>query len=1034
MVGFWKKITVLSALLVSSCLALHESDVGVVDWHKSFMGIPRVDSIATSPKFHRVGGKNTQSVVISATESNTLAALSPVNGTIVWRHTFEPEDPIVSFHKHGWIVASLSGPGGSVLRIFNTLTGDLLLERQLHKPVSGLLVEPGSLGCSVAFGNDTLGTPDLFVLSNGHSVHHFVGRDEKWTWKSEDAASLVINSNLVVSSDAIYVVGLASSFASYTLHVTALSPATGEVLATAHIPSTVADGLNDFITLSSSTGEPYLLWLESNSIKHLPLTPSLGGKASSYRTSMFRKLVNIGLESQGMFVGIKIDGTAQALKLQNDGVKLVWDFEDSAPTDKHSESVYAGGWDKDGKPYIGRLYWSYSLKFASAELFAPHLADGKGMITGFSFPFDTNQFGTISHLAMDAANPGTFQVLGRLVITTSTGSIQLWQQDKLQWTREESLAEVSVAEFVELPEHILGASAVSEGGEGFVQRLNRQMKDAKDLPNYLIHFFKRFATGDYVSVTSSAAPVKQQTGLGLHRDTFGFRQVIVMATSRGKIFGLDSSNGEILWSKLLSRGSLTNAGVKSIKMFLVKAVGDASTGLEESEKANADGPEVVLVAHRGTGRGADEEVVLYHFNALTGENAKHPTPQRGPLQGQKIYSGSVIDAYLLKSSSGKVVVVLDEAFKVHLYPDTPTSASIFASAAPSLSVPLRMSASELGSHRVVGHQFATLGQENAAVYSAFPTWSLSLPEGEDIQSIIPPTRGPVASIGKVLGNRTTLYKYLNEHMFIVLTAPHSASPSTAKSSSCGVYLVDGVKGSIVYHAAVPSVTGACDVRAVLTENWLVYHYYDDEYQGTGQTKGYRMVSVELYEGKKVDEKIRSSDISAYSEKNLDITAYERSFVYFHGITAIAATSTKYGITSKDIIVANSNHKIQGLSRRFLDPRRPNRKPTTQEQEEYLVQYDPLLPDDQRRVLSHNYEVAQVRHIITAPSLLESTSLVFAYGLDLFCTRVAPSKTFDVLSESFNKTQLVITILALVVAIMFAKPAVRRKKLKEKWYN
>ncbi|EEB88316.1 hypothetical protein MPER_13913, partial [Moniliophthora perniciosa FA553] len=63
-----------------------------------------------------------------------------------------------------------------------------------------------------------------------------------------------------------------------------------------------------------------------------------------------------------------------------------------------------------------------------------------------------------------------------------------------------------------------------------------------------------------------------------------------------------------------------------------------------------------------------------------------------------------------------------------------------------------------------------------------------------------------------------------------------------------------------------------------------------------------------------------------------------------------------------------------------------------EQEEYLVQYDPLLPDDQRRVLSHNYEVAQIRNIITAPSLLESTSVVFAYGIDLFCTRVAPYKT------------------------------------------
>jgi len=60
--------------------------------------------------------------------------------------------------------------------------------------------------------------------------------------------------------------------------------------------------------------------------------------------------------------------------------------------------------------------------------------------------------------------------------------------------------------------------------------------------------------------------------------------------------------------------------------------------------------------------------------------------------------------------------------------------------------------------------------------------------------------------------------------------------------------------------------------------------------------------------------------------------------------------------------------------------------------------------------------------------------VFAYGLDMFLTRVAPSNTFDVLSESFNKVQLVITISGLLLVIMITKPMVKRKKLKEKWYQ
>lgn len=80
------------------------------------------------------------------------------------------------------------------------------------------------------------------------------------------------------------------------------------------------------------------------------------------------------------------------------------------------------------------------------------------------------------------------------------------------------------------------------------------------------------------------------------------------------------------------------------------------------------------------------------------------------------------------------------------------------------------------------------------------------------------------------------------------------------------------------------------------------------------------------------------------------------------------------------------------------------------------------------------QVANVQRIITSPALLESTSLAFAYGLDMFLTRVAPSNTFDVLSENFNKVQLVITITGLLIAILVTRPMVQRKKLREKWYN
>jgi hypothetical protein len=173
--------------------------------------------------------------------------------------------------------------------------------------------------------------------------------------------------------------------------------------------------------------------------------------------------------------------------------------------------------------------------------------------------------------------------------------------------------------------------------------------------------------------------------------------------------------------------------------------------------------------------------------------------------------------------------------------------------APSVHLALR--AGTTSQRQILGHQ-VTLNHELSKFYVAYPTWTISLPPKEEIRAIIPNTRGPIASIGKVLGDRSTLYKYLNPHLTLVLTS----SPS---SRTCGIYILDMVKGSVVYHASVPAAGGACDVQATLTENWLVYHYFDDEPPAVGQSKGYRVISVEFYEGNGPDDKIRRS-VSAFN--------------------------------------------------------------------------------------------------------------------------------------------------------------------------
>jgi ER membrane protein complex subunit 1, C-terminal len=134
----------------------------------------------------------------------------------------------------------------------------------------------------------------------------------------------------------------------------------------------------------------------------------------------------------------------------------------------------------------------------------------------------------------------------------------------------------------------------------------------------------------------------------------------------------------------------------------------------------------------------------------------------------------------------------------------------------------------------------------------------------------------------------------------------------------------------------------------------VYHYYEKDEEAIG----YRMVSVELYEGEKADDKTKrcefsllfflvlllsfgscSSDMTPYSKESMNVTAIEQSYVFPHGITAFTTTSTKFWITSKDFVgtfthlrrilktrfrlrclikVANKNGQIQSYSRTRKD--------------------------------------------------------------------------------------------------------------------
>lgn len=86
-------------------------------------------------------------------------------------------------------------------------------------------------------------------------------------------------------------------------------------------------------------------------------------------------------------------------------------------------------------------------------------------------------------------------------------------------------------------------------------------------------------------------------------------------------------------------------------------------------------------------------------------------------------------------------------------------------------------------------------------------------------------------------------------------------------------------------------------------------------------------------------------------------------------------------------------------------------------------------------LTLNYTLPRgAEHLVSSPSLLESSSLVLSFGetLDLHLNRVMPSQDFDLLSSDFNYYLLVAILCALASVVVMLRNMQRKKHLRTIW--
>ncbi|KAA0184592.1 hypothetical protein HAZT_HAZT005346 [Hyalella azteca] len=353
----------------------------------------------------------------------------------------------------------------------------------------------------------------------------------------------------------------------------------------------------------------------------------------------------------------------------------------------------------------------------------------------------------------------------------------------------------------------------------------------------------------------------------------------------------------------------------------------------------------------------------------------------------------------------KPLLVVDTSLGVHAFPSG-TELSVVLPHKDVLYIATR------NSTHITGHSLRSSTKESLKLT---PLWSQHFPPGT-IEGVYTKRPGDkVHSAGRVMADRSVLYKYTNPNLAVVV----ARGLDHINENLLGVYLVDLVSGAVVDWISHSRVSGP--VHVIHSENWVVYTYYHD------RNRRHELHSLELFEGPSQANATAFSSLAGAQRPPL---VERQAYILPFGVQASAHTITEKSITTKCLLLALDTGGIAQVARWLVDPRRPMSGGGPRE--EGLVQYMPEVHLPSTDIISYNQTLPRVSGIYSAPTGLESTSIVFVYGLDLFFSRVFPSKMFDMLKDDFDYVLIAGALLGLVAAALITRKLAQRKALYHQW--
>lgn len=608
-----------------------------------------------------------------------------------------------------------------------------------------------------------------------------------------------------------------------------------------------------------------------------------------------------------------------------------------------------------------------------------------------------------------------------LLLVSSDAQLSLHgEAGKELWAREESLALTAEMVFARLPPPKSAAAAAADDlrvRPSFEERYRTQVLALKAR-------FKRATPEEIDELTA----LRRGRGVKLlpTRDANGFRRQIVALAPSGALVSLHNGDGRVMWRRFLGGGAGPDGEPASAYNYSAVLPWRPS-----GDHHAADAAEHALVlgtaAAAGAGRGKTRAVVVDLYTGAVVSDvvlpfaAAHTLPLPGAAEADDHHEPS---AMLLVDADAR------GGSEAHVFPATEQARAAAHADRP------RVTYFTVDQERseVRGYALLPSGSFGAASYSAAQTWTSKFPAevGDIVGFASKPANEAVNSWVRVLGDRSTLFKYLSPNVIFVATAPKGAGPA---ATAVSVHLLDAATGRVLYRVRHNEARGP--VHAVVCENWVVYHYFNT------RAGRYAMSVLEMFDdsehrkGAAVGDLMYASLVGNNETETVSSLAppplriMGQSYFVRPAATMMTTTYSQRGVTAHQILLGTSTDQVVALDKRFLDPRRPT-KPTTEDREEGLIPYAEVLPIFPASWVTTRHQVSRLRGIKTAPASLESTVLCVAHGLDLFYTRLHPSRSYDMLDEEFSFLLLIVTLAALAGGAFITQGLAIAKDMDRRW--